>query len=282
MDDISYLKPLSLLSKCFAVSLVDSFVKTKTTLLTKIYAMCMIVVILSVSLTGAAQKVLGFYATINYFAVCMDVLSDTFLLFTDVTCLVRCSIKQPGPIATFIKMLCLKSDLGNLKMANKRIFLFEFWLILTLSILHNIFRVAVTTAGQNPSIIPLFQRGITHYIIISMLLQLYNFLLLIRRRFIIINQTLRRHINGLRRGELIAINPSTVTVTCLNEYSLCCDMIDLFNVLFGNQIFWTTGFILINTVQGVQIGILCSTVRHMQCGISGWEVVLEMTVLIVS
>lgn len=167
---------------------------------------------------------------------------------SDVSTIVDTTFVKRTLTQTFLALL-LKNNNGCNKRRQK-VFLGEFICVMVCIIVYHayhlyafVFRVLAVFVRY------IFFREISLYLTAINLLQLYNFVLIIRNKFTFLNRSLRKRIDALENNFNVDVY--------LTKYVEYCELVHVFNKLFGSRIFWVIGFVVIATVEGFQIGLNC-------------------------
>lgn len=286
---IAFLNPLFELSKYFGILLPNLQKNRQNCRGWKVYSLIFTSSMWIVYLLSLHGKVSTFYYTLNYFALCMDVLCDLFLILADTFSICYCTFIKPKLSNFFIDVL----EEGQIHLPKKihsfkrRVFYVEFSVIFVLLICYHAYNTyAFATKLKKPPY-GVILRVVSHYIVVAAVYQMYNFALLIRDKYRTLNKRLSSGIKGVIefKGNVSALSQNVDSYLVM--YSRCCDAVDAFNIIFGNQIFCIIGFVVINTVEGVQLGLICLTRNALpfisnNCSVIGIAIACETAILAVS
>lgn len=233
---IAFLKPLFQLSTCFGIlspNLQESSSENYGKM--KVYSLIFIAAMWVIYLLSLYAKVATFYFALNYFALCLDALCDLFLVLADSFVICYCTFINPKLGKSFIGMLGKREIYSSKKKRylKRVVFHIEFGVIFTLLVCFHVYNTyAFATILTNPPF-GVILRVFSHYIVVIAVYQMYNFALLIRDKYRALNKLL---VSSIRRAA--DFNKLSENVdSYLEMYSECCDTIDAFNIIFGNQIF---------------------------------------------
>lgn len=254
-----HLKPFFILSKCFGV-LSPSLPQQNLCVMWKIYSAILALAVFATYIEMSILKIM--YSpeiTKNLFFVLMDILNELFLVMTDVFTIADTTFLKRKLTASFVNLM-MKEDLylynkNNYKRRQK-IFLVEFLCVFFCVILYHAYHL-YTFVFRIPYVFGryVFFREISLYLIMINLLQMYYFVLIIRDKYLFLNKSLRK---GIAAAQVDIFNISSKNIDVfLRKYVEYCDLVDVFNRLFGNRIFWIIGYVVIDTVEGFQIGLNC-------------------------
>lgn len=288
-SDIVFLKPLFRLSMCFGILSPNLQKNEEIGGIWKTYSLVFIAAMWLIYLFSLYGKIATFYYTLNYFALCMDVLCDLFMILADTFALCYCTFTYPKLSSSFISMLEEREIYASKKTRSfKRIvFYAEFGVIFSLLILYHAYNTyAFSTKLKKPAY-GVILRVVTHYIVVIAVYQMYNFALLIRDKYRELNKLI---LLSVKKAAAFKSSLSEISQNCdsyLAMYSKYSDIIDAYNVIFGKQIFCIVGFVVINTVQGIQLGLICIIRNALpfisnDCYIIGIAIACETTILAVS
>lgn len=258
-NNIKHLKPLFIFSKCFGVISPSS---KPPGILWKIYS-----VILALAVFGTYFEMLILKITYspemsrNLFFVLMDTLCELFLVMSDVTTIVDTTFLNGGLTATFMNLVQREDSYfpiidDNYCKRRQRIFLVEFLCVVLSVVLYHAYHLyAFVFRVPNVFFRYIFFREISLYLTAINLLQMYYFVLIIRDKYMFLNTSLRKGVATAQRDMFNIMSRSADVY--LRKYVEYCDLVDVFNKLFGSRIFWIIGYVVIDTVEGFQIGLNC-------------------------
>lgn len=248
-NHIQYLQPLLFLSKFFGITLTSN--KKPANIFCTIYSASLAILLtlvyfemllLKISYSPDLQRNLVF--------ALMDTLCELFLIISNVSSIIDTAILKRRLTVRFMELLPMKRFNRNYYKRRQKIFLGEFICVMTCVVLYHVYHIYtfLIRVPNFPQYV--FFREISVYLTVLNLLQLYNFVLIIRDKFVFLNRALRRDIYFLK------YNVSNID-RYLREYSEYCELVNLFNKLFGSRIFWVIGYVIIVIVEGFQIGLNC-------------------------
>lgn len=255
---LGYLKPLFFVSKCFGIT-APSLVPP-IHILWKIYSVILAAVSIVFYILNVLLKIAFSVYNMNLFLFFMDIVCEVFLVTGDISSLTYVTFMKEKLTATFMETIakddhCLGTNANDYK-RKQRIFLVEFLVAMVYMVannLYNFFVFVLTVTLVSPTYA--FFREISLYWTGLNLLQLYNFVLIIRNKFALLNRSLRREAISIRNGAF-ALTTCRIDVY-LEKYSEYCDLVDMFNRIFGHRTYWVIGFVIIMTVEAFQIGLNC-------------------------
>lgn len=281
MNELAFLKPLFLLSKCFATSLDYFRSNSKVPVCSKMYGVTLFLSLFCVYFWGLAFKIRSFYASLDYFSVCIDGLCEFFLIVSDFLCIFHSMFFYPNLTHNFINVISHESMTSKRRSVRNKVFTLEFAMVVCMLLAYTGYKFYVFCEDDNLVWYPIYFRGISYFIILTAVLQMYNFLLVIKEKYFQVNSYLLMQIREMNKPLFTSSVALPNIDFCLSKYTHCCDMMDMFNKLFGNQIFWITGFLVISTSQGIQVSILCLTFVHKNCSSLAALIIWETTILAV-
>lgn len=232
---IDFLKPLFKLSAWFGILSPNLQGSQESSGIMKVYSLIFLSAMWVVYFLTFYSKVVTFYFTVNYFALCLDVICDLFLILADSFVICYCTFINPKLSKSFISMLgehaiYLSKKRHSLK---RRVFYMEFGVILTLLVCYHVYNIYAFAMTLKKPAYGVGLRMVSHYIVVIAVYQMYNFALLIRDRYRASNKLLLSTIRRASHFKELSQNVDSY----LEMYSKCCDTIDIFNIIFGNQIF---------------------------------------------
>lgn len=245
-NHIQYLKPLFVVSRCFGVTLTDHHP------VCTLYSAILAVLVFAAYFEIFILKIMfSPDFTRNLFFGFMDTLCEVFLVLSDVSTIIDTTILKRELTGTFMTLL-MKNDRNRYSKRRQKIFLGEFICVMFCTVVYHAYHLH-TFAFRVLTVFVryIFFREISVYLTAINLLQLYNFVLIIRNKFAFLNRSLRKSIAAGHKNPFFNIDRH------LTEYVEYCELVHLFNKLFGSRIFWVMGFVVIATVEGFQIVLNC-------------------------
>lgn len=290
-DELEYLKPLFVISRCFGITAINLECQTPIHVLWKVYSTILACIMLIFYVLNLIAKLIFFVFNENQFLIFIDVLCEMCLVTSDMAALTHVVSRNGKLISSFIELMskhdkCFRNR-QNCK-RRQRVFLIEFACVISYVVFYQIynFYVFVFTIPF-VSITYVVFREISVYLNAITLLQLYNFVLIIRNKFMLLNRSMRK--NLYTQKKIIVTDRHTVNIDIyLEKYVEYCDLVEMFCKIFGRRIFWVMSFIIIETVEGFQIGLNCFAHISLQrvggdkCSYVGIANLLEVTIYVVS
>lgn len=284
-DRLDYLTPLFVLSRCVGIVQPNLQFDRPTHTLWKVYAASLSLLILFAYVQNLFIKIAFYAYAENSFFLLIDAVCEMLLLMSDVTTIAHLTFLEEKLAARFVRALAENDPCPRGR--RRRVFLVEFSATLACVLLYHVYNF-YTFGLTVPYVAPIyvFFREISLYLTAFNLLQMYNFVLIIRNKFLYLNRSLRKDIATAKRTPY---NLTTYNVDVyIRKYSEYCDLVDDFGKLFGGRIFWVIGFIIIETVEGFQIGLNCFGHISLQrigeelCSYVGVANLLEVGIFVVS
>lgn len=275
---IEYLKPLFVVSKCLGVTL------TAHTPLCAVYS-----AILALLVSATYFEILILKITYspdfsrNIFFGLMDVLCEVFLFMSDVSTIIDTTFVKRALAQSFVGLLLDNNNGCNKRRRRRKIFLGEFICVMVCIVVYHVYHLyAFVFRVLAVFVRYIFFREISLYLTAINLLQLYNFVLIIRNKFTFLNRSLRKRISATDGNSNLNVD------VYLMKYVEYCELVNVFNKLFGGRIFWVIGFVVIATVEGFQIGLNCFAHVRLHrlgddsCEFVGAATLTELTIYLVN
>lgn len=288
-NELRYLTPLFIISKCFGVTAISLQYNKPVHIVWKVYSTLLASAVLLFYLFNLIYKVAFFAYNENPFLIFIDMLCEMCLIVSDIATLTHVIFTNGKLASTFVEMISRDDKCFRTKNNYKRrqgIFLAEFLLVFVCVVLYQAynFYVFVFTIPFIPGTYVFF-REISVYLIAITLLQLYNFVFIIRNKFVLLNRSMRKELYSQRKVVVIGCEYSVDVY--LDKYVEYCDLVEMFGKIFGRRIFWILSFIIIETVEGFQIGLNCFAHISLQrvgddnCSYVGIANLLEVSIYVV-
>lgn len=253
---MQYLQPLFIVLKCFGVTSPTLSNRKPTNLLWTTYSAILALTVFAVYFEMLFLKIT--YSpdlSRNLFFGVMDTLCEVFLVMSDVSTIIDTTILKRDLTMSFMNLML--KDASNKQRAT--IFLTEFICVMFCVVLYHayhlyvfVFRVSVVVFYRY-----IFFREISLYLTAINLLQLYNFVLIIRDKYMVLNRSLQKRVKAAQRDVFTLTECNNNVDVYLRKYIEYCELVNVFNKLFGSRIFWVIGYVVIDTVEGFQIGLNC-------------------------
>lgn len=283
-NSVAFLNPLFTLSRYFGIQSPSLQSSKRISRSWKVYSLVLTTTIWIVYFLTLYTKVTTFYHTLNYFALCLDVTCDFFMSIANTFAVCYCTFIKPELTDYFVSMLSSVDDVRCIKANNsfkKFVFYIEFGAIYAILGIYELYNAYAFGTKLKKPVYGVIIKVITHFIIITSVYQMYNFVLIIGEKFRQLNKRVLSGITSLQQFRAENVDAYITT------YSKVCDMTDAFNTIFGNQLFYIVGFVVINTIEGVQVGLLCFTRSTLtfiskDCSVIGVAIALETVILAVS
>lgn len=249
---LQYLEPLLIVSKCFGVSFPQN--RRGADVLWTIYSIVLASVVFAAYFEMLILKVsYSPELSRNLFFVLMDTLCEVFLIMSDIFTLVETVFKRQLTLG-FLDLV-MKDDLNQNRSPKRRHLIYQgeyTCALLCVAIYHIYHLYAFVFRIPDVFLRYIFFREISLYLTAINLLQLYSFVLIIRDKYMVLNRSLQK---TTQKG-VYNIVPNDIDIY-LRKYVEYCKLVDVFNKLFGSRIFWVIGYVVIDTVEGFQIGLNC-------------------------
>lgn len=256
----------------------------------KVYSTSLACAIILFYLFNLIYKVAFFAYNENPFLIFIDMLCEMCLFASDIVILMHVLFAKRKLVAAFVEIIskddtCFRTK--NHYKRRQRIFLVEFFLVFACIVFYQVynFYVFVFTIPYIPGTYVFF-RETSVYLNAITLLQLYNFVLVIRGKFVLLNRAMRKELHTQRK--IVAVIGTVTGVDVyVEKYVEYCDLVEIFGKIFGRRIFWIFSFIIIQTVEGFQIGLNCFAHISLQrvgddnCSYVGIVNLLEVSIYLV-
>lgn len=224
----------------------------------------------------------------NLFFVLMDTLCELFLVMSDLTTIVDTTFFKRELTASFMNLVARDDSYFAVVSENyckrrRRIFFGEFLCIVLCVVAYHAYHLyCFVFRVPNVFLRYIFFREVSLYLTAINLLQMYYFVLIIRDKYMVLNTCLRKGVAAAQRDYSNCVTRSIDVY--LRKYVEYCDLIDVFNKLFGDRIFWIIGYVVIDTVEGFQIGLNCFAHVRLHrlgddsCGYVGGAALTELSI----
>lgn len=288
-NNLLHLKPLFIVLKCFGISPTALQLPKIVEFLWKIYSLLLTCTILYCYTYNSIGKIAFTSYLQNSFLAFMDLLCDLCLVVSDVMTITHVTFMNRKLVAAFMENIAKRDCFHDKKIAlRRRIFLVEFFAVMVFAVAYQIYNfcVFVFTVPFLPLSFVFF-REISVYLNVLSLLQMYNFVLVIRNKFALLNRSMRKEIFVFKKVAFVETIIMSVDVY-LEKYVEYCDLVEMFGKIFGQRIFWVFSFVVIMTVEGFQVGLNCFAHISLQrigdenCSYVGVANLCEVTLYVVS
>lgn len=289
-NSLLYLKPLFIVLKCLGVGPTTLQLHKSVEFVWKVYSLFLTSAILYCYTYNTLLKIIFSSYNRNSFLSFMDLLCDLCLVVSDVMSITYATFRNKKFVTTFMKTIA-KDDLcfRGRKVSTvrkRRIFLVEFVTVMVFVVSYNVynFYVFVFTVPFLPLSFVFF-REFSVYLNVIGLLQMYNFVLVIRNKFALLNRSMRKEIFVLKKT--MFIESAWSVDVYLEKFVEYCDLVEMFGKIFGQRILWVFSFVVIMTVEGFQVGLNCFAHISLQrlgdenCSYVGIANLLEVSIYVV-